>query len=233
MEFGNPLNDEFYEEFEDDERTTVVFSGVILALIFFLATILPNPIYSGVATLYLIYLVFLFFAIAFDFHFPDSKFITVDFAGGSISQALTALIIGAVAFLAYLIVVYPYLAVGAIAVPTIATTAVIFGVSAVVIFKILVAPFAEEVFRIWFLPQINLWLGNYTGFGYVTGMLAGFIQAILFGWAHAAVVQGNSSLVELAVFGFIAGNLNYICQSSMAGVGFHLTRNIIAVSQGG
>ena len=233
MNFGNPLSDEFFEEFEDDEQTTVVFSGVILALIFFLATILPNPVYSGVATLYLIYLVFLFFAIAFDYHFPDSKFITVDFAGGSIEQALTAMVIGGIAFVIYLIFIYRYLTAGAIAVPTIATTAVIFGIPAVLIFKVLVAPFAEEVFRIWFLPQINLWLGSFTMMGYFTGMLAGFIQAILFGWAHAAVVGGSSSMMELFVFGFISGNLNYLCQSSMASVGFHFVRNIIAVSQGG
>lgn len=231
IDFGNPLDDEFFTRWVDEEKTTQLFIGYALFLVILLAVILPLPSVSGTALIYFGYLIVGLVAIWWDFQFPDSKIATLDFAGDSINRAILALLTGIGCSIFYILVIYPILTKAAISAPSISTGAVVFGISGTWLFVVLVAPFDEELFyRMFLFPWIRQYVNNYIAMEYVAGIIAGFIQAIAFGWAHMAATGGaTNSMLELAFFGFIAGNLNYLCKSSMAGVGFHLMRNIVAV----
>jgi membrane protease YdiL (CAAX protease family) len=230
MDFGNPLDGDFWDEWSGDENTIKLFAGISVLMIVFLAAVLPQQELAGAATIYAIYLLAGITIGTIEYHFGKSDLEDFDYAGDSVERAGVAFVGGAVALLGYLAFLYPKLSSGAIAVPTISSGAVIFGIPSTVIFVLFLASYAEEKFyRMTALPTAKLWFYNVLHNMWLSGFLANVVQAFFFGFAHLAAVGNVGSLYELAVFGFIAGVLNYVFKSTYAGVGFHFARNALAL----
>lgn len=228
LQLGNPLDEEFWEEYTDTEQ--VLFWGTGLSAFFIVALLVLAPLadLTWIALMYSVYLLVGITFGVFDYHFPVSRLENFIYFGDSKERVVVSFFAGIILFLLYLAFLYPKLNSGAIALPL--TSASLTGIS-LIFFILGVAVYAEEkFFRMCVLPTITIWFDNQIHNLYISGWISNFLQAMAFGVAHAATTGFSySSMQELAVFGFIAGILIYVFKSAAAPIGFHFARNFMAL----